>query len=155
VIGLGLLLALAWVALTGNRSPGGVLFALGLAIVVLLFSRPLRGAGFARVRPLRLLSLVAYFLWQVVLANAKVARAVLGPVARLRPGIVSVPLANDRDAEIALLADLITLTPGTLSLEVSEDRRTLYVHALDASDPEGLRRAIRDGFERRIREALR
>jgi multicomponent Na+:H+ antiporter subunit E len=80
---------------------------------------------------------------------------VLGPVSRLRPGIVAVPLTNDRDAEIALLADLITLTPGTLSLELSEDRRVLHVHALDASDPEGLRRDIRDGFERRIREALR
>jgi multicomponent Na+:H+ antiporter subunit E len=155
MIAQALLLTLAWVALTGDRSPGGVLFAAGLALAALRLARPLRGAGFARVRPLRIVGLVAYFLGQVLLANARVAAAVLGPVSRLRPGIVAVPLTIDRDAEIALLADLITLTPGTLSLELSEDRRVLHVHALDASDPEGLRRDIRDGFERRIREALR
>ena len=63
-------------------------------------------------------------------------------------------LKVDRNFEITLLANLITLTPGTLSVDVSEDRRTLYVHALDCSDPDRLRRSIADGFERKIREAF-
>jgi multicomponent Na+:H+ antiporter subunit E len=64
-------------------------------------------------------------------------------------------LTVDRDLEITLLANLITLTPGTLSVDVSEDRRTLYVHALDCSDPQATKRAIASGFERKIMEAFR
>jgi len=149
------LLALAWVTLTGEVSPGNVVFALALGAGAVALGRPLGPGGFARVRPLRLAGFGLYFLGQLALANVRVARAVLAPLRRLRPAIVAVPLSLDRDAEIALLANLLTLTPGTLSLEVSEDRRTLYVHALGVDDPEALRREIREGFERRIREALR
>jgi multisubunit Na+/H+ antiporter MnhE subunit len=66
-----------------------------------------------------------------------------------------VPLELERDSEIALLANLITLTPGTLSLDVSADRRTLYVHAMAVTSPDDLRREIQGGFERRILEAFR
>jgi multicomponent Na+:H+ antiporter subunit E len=61
----------------------------------------------------------------------------------------------DRDAEVSLLANLITLTPGTLSLDVSPDGRTLYVHTIATSGPDELRRAIRDGFESRILAVFR
>jgi multicomponent Na+:H+ antiporter subunit E len=61
----------------------------------------------------------------------------------------------DRDFEIALLANLITLTPGTLSVDISRDRRLLFVHSIDGSDPEGLKRDIANGFERKIMEAFR
>jgi multicomponent Na+:H+ antiporter subunit E len=73
----------------------------------------------------------------------------------LKPGIFAYPLKVDRDFEITLLANLITLTPGTLSVDVSDDRRTLYVHALDCSDPDQTRQDIADGFERKILEAFR
>ena len=73
----------------------------------------------------------------------------------VKPGIFAFPLTVDRDFEITLLANLITLTPGTLSVDVSEDRKTLYVHALDCSDPEAVKRSITEGFERRIMEAFR
>jgi len=149
------LLALAWVTLTGEVSPGNVVFALALGAGAVALGRPLGSGGFARPRLVRLLGFGLHFLGQLALANVRVARAVLAPLSRLRPAIVAVPLSLDRDAEIALLANLLTLTPGTLSLEVSEDRRTLYVHALGVDDPEVLRREIREGFERRIREALR
>lgn len=153
--GRALALALVWVALTGEASPANVVLALALAAAALALGGPLGREGFARVRPLRLFGFVAYFLGQLLLANVRVARAVLGPLGGLRPAIVAVPLRVDRDAEIALLASLITLTPGTLSLEVSGDRRTLYVHALGVRDPDALRREIREGFERRILEVLR
>ena len=70
-------------------------------------------------------------------------------------GIFAFPLTVDRDFEITLLANLITLTPGTLSVDVSEDRRFLYVHALDCSDPAGTKRDIANGFEKKIMEAFR
>ena len=107
------------------------------------------------MRLLRLPGFLLFFLKELVVANLKVAAAVLAPAGRLRPAIVAVPLALDRDAEIALLANLITLTPGTLSLDVSPDRRTLYVHAMATTSPDDLRREIQQGFERRILEVFR
>jgi len=90
------------------------------------------------------------FVYELVLSAWRVAVLVMSPKLDIKPGIFAYPLKVDRDFEITLLANLITLTPGTLSVDVSEDRRTLYVHALDCSDPEQLRRDIAEGFERRI-----
>ena len=73
----------------------------------------------------------------------------------MRPGVVAIPLDAETDAEITLLANLITLTPGTLSLDVSDDRRVLYIHAMYVDDVEELRRSIKDGFEKRVMELLR
>jgi multicomponent Na+:H+ antiporter subunit E len=149
------LLALAWMALTGDWSLPALVFACGLGWLLLRLVRPLGGEGFRRVRLARLPAFLAYVLKEVVVANLRVAAAVVAPAGRLRPAIVAVPLTLDRDAEIALLANLITLTPGTLSLDVSPDRRTLYVHAMAVTGPDELRREIRDGFERRILEVFR
>ncbi|MGO8586911.1 Na+/H+ antiporter subunit E, partial [Rhizobium ruizarguesonis] len=74
---------------------------------------------------------------------------------KLKPGIFAFPLTVTSDFEITLLANLITLTPGTLSFDVSTDRRTLYVHALDCSYPEATKRDIVNCFERKIMEAFR
>ncbi|MEN8150722.1 MAG: Na+/H+ antiporter subunit E [Planctomycetota bacterium] len=101
------------------------------------------------------LGLLFFFLWELVLSSIRVARDVLSPRPRFKPGIVGVPLDAETDAEITLLACLITLTPGTLSLDVSEDRKTLYVHAMRVEDPEAFRREIKAGFERRVLEFLR
>ena len=73
---------------------------------------------------------------------------------QLNPGFVAFPLSITKDAEITLLANLITLTPGTLSVDVSEDRKFIYVHAIDVPDPEALKRDIAEGFERKIKEAF-
>jgi multicomponent Na+:H+ antiporter subunit E len=149
------LLALAWVALTGDLSPGSLLFALVLGGLATAVAWPLGPYPlFRRVRPLKILTLLLYFAAQVVIANLKVAAAVLGPRSLLHPAVVAIPLDIEGDDQITLLANLITLTPGTLSLDVSDDRRTLFVHAMSASSPEDLRREIKEGFERRIREAL-
>lgn len=98
------------------------------------------------------LSFVVFLLKELLLANIQVARSILGPRARLEPCIVAVPLDLRGDFQITLLANLVTLTPGTLSLEVAEDRSVLWVHALHADDAEVLRRDIKEGFERRIQE---
>jgi multicomponent Na+:H+ antiporter subunit E len=150
-----LLLALAWMALTGDWSPAAALFAAAFAWLLLRLARPLGGEGFRAIRLRRLPGFAWFFLKELLAANLKVAAAVAAPRGRIRPAIVACPLTLDRDAEIALLANLITLTPGTLSLEVSRDRRTLYVHAMAVTSPEDLRREIRDGFERRILQVFR
>ncbi len=148
-------LALAWMALTGDWSVPAAIFSLALGWLLMRFARPLGGEGFLRVRLTRLPGFALFFLKELLVANLKVAATVIAPAGRLRPAIVAVPLAVDRDAEIALLANLITLTPGTLSLDVSPDRRTLYVHAMATGGPDELRQEIKQGFERRILEVFR
>jgi multicomponent Na+:H+ antiporter subunit E len=98
--------------------------------------------------------LLAFLAWEIVVANLKVVAAVLGPRRLLRPALVAVPLDLEGEERIAALSNLISLTPGTLSLDVSPDRKTLYVHTMSTSSPDALRREIKEGFERRVMEAL-
>lgn len=149
------LMALIWAAVTGSFSLINLVFGFALGAIALSLIREQVGSMgyFSRAR--RVLALIVLFIYELVLSSIRVARLVLTPNMNLKPGIFAYPLKVDRDAEIALLANLITLTPGTLSVDVSEDRRTLYVHALDCSDPDQTREDIADGFERKILEAFR
>jgi len=152
---VNLLLALTWSAVTGSFSFLNFAFGFVLAIFALSLIREQVGSVgyFSRAR--RVLSLLVLFLYELVLSAWRVAVMVLSPNMNLKPGIFAYPLRVDRDFEITMLANLITLTPGTLSVDVSDDRRILYVHAIDASDPEAARRDIAEGFERKIMEAFR
>ncbi|MFN3326636.1 MAG: Na+/H+ antiporter subunit E [Bryobacteraceae bacterium] len=98
--------------------------------------------------------LLFYFLKELTLATVRVAADVVRPLDQLHPAVVAVPLDVRSDAEILLLSNLLTLTPGTLSLDVSTDRRVLYIHAMNAQDLDKLRTEIKAGFERRIRNLL-
>jgi multicomponent Na+:H+ antiporter subunit E len=97
------------------------------------------------------------FLKELMLSAISVAIWTLKPnlTASLRPAIIAFPLTVTRDFEITLLANLITLTPGTLTVDVSADKTLLYVHALDCPDPAALKASIAGGFERKIIEAFR
>jgi multicomponent Na+:H+ antiporter subunit E len=106
------------------------------------------------LRIVRILRLAAVFAREFALSVFRVARIVLSPRLRIHPVMFEFPLSLTRDAEITLLANLITLTPGTLTVDVSNDRRLLYVHAIDCPDVEAARRDIANGFERLIREAF-
>ena len=97
---------------------------------------------------------IVFFLKELIMANLKVAFDVLTPRHHMRPGIVAIPLDPKTDLEITVLTTLITLTPGTLSLHVTDDRRILYIHAMYIDDPDQLVRGIKEGFERRVREVL-
>lgn len=101
------------------------------------------------------LSLLLLFTRELILSALKVAGMVLQPTLRIRPAIIAHPLTVTTDAQITLLANMITLTPGTLSVDVSADRKTLYVHAIDIESKEALIGDIAAGFERKILEVMR
>lgn len=149
-----ILLALIWAAVTGSFTLANLLFGLVLATGALYVIREQVGSlgYFARAR--RIVSLGLLFIYELILSAWRVAVLVLTPKMDLQPGIFAYPLTVERDFEIALLANLITLTPGTLSVDVSEDRSTLYVHCIDCSDIEATKKDIADGFERKIIEAF-
>lgn len=152
---LNVILAVIWVAITGSATILNLVFGFLLSAAALWIVRGEMAAPGYWGRMRRVLSLLLLFLKELALSAYRVAVMVFSPRLDLKPGIFAYPLTVDRDFEITLLANLITLTPGTLSVDVSEDRKTLFVHALDCSDVEATRRDIADGFERKIMEAFR
>lgn len=106
-------------------------------------------------RALRLVPFTAFMIAEVVKSCIAVARITLGPIAPLRPAILAVPTAGLSDAQITLLANMITLTPGTISLDVSPDKSHLYVHVLDAADPDAALRPILTSFRDKALEVAR
>lgn len=154
---LTLILAVGWAVATDT-----------FTLLNLAFGALIGGAGLFLVRDRvhwprlqrkawRLLSLAGLFVRELFVSAFRVAVLVMRPDLRrhLRPAIVAFPLRLTGDAEITLLANLITLTPGTLSVDVSDDRKLLYVHTIDCPDREALIRDIADGFEARIMETFR
>lgn len=149
------LLALAWTALTGEFTPFNLLLGFALGALVLRIAEPITGRRSYFHKAAQVLSFAVFFLWELFLSNLRVAYEVITPGFDMKPGIVAIPLDAKTPEEITLLANLITLTPGTLSLDVSADRKVLYIHAMYLDDPEKLRRSIKQGFERRVIEVLR
>lgn len=147
-----LLLTFVWVAVTGSFAFSNVLFGFILSYFILLVVT--RGSGRARYFRMvpRVISFFFFFLYELTKANLQVAWEMMTPRFNMTPGIVGVPLDLTSDVEITMLANLITLTPGTLSLDVSEDKKVLYVHALYISNREDFIRGIKNGFEKRIKE---
>lgn len=150
-----LLLAIVWAAITGSASFLNLVFGFVLSALALAIVRESYGGVLYLGRIRRILALLLLFLRELAKSAWVVTVTVMSPKMDVKPGIFAFPLTVDRDFEITLLANLITLTPGTLSVDVSDDRKTLYVHALDCSDPEAVKRDIAEGFERRILEAFR
>lgn len=150
-----LLLALTWAALAGGLTLSRLAVGFVLGYLLLVFAERLGGGPRYTAKAAKLAAFLGFFLVELVRANARVAVDVLTRAHRSAPGVVAVPLAARSDLEVTLLANLVSLTPGTLSLELSADRRTLYVHAMFAADAEAVRREIREGLERRLLEILR
>jgi multicomponent Na+:H+ antiporter subunit E len=149
---LNVLLAIAWAALTGELTPENIGGGFVLGYFLMFLSRRALGCTRYVTKVPLVVRFLLYFSVQLFVANLRVAYEVLTPSFNMRPAIVAVPLDLRRDIEITLLANLITLTPGTLALDVSSDRRVLYVHAMFVTDIDAFRREIKDGFEKRVKE---
>ncbi|MCZ4089924.1 Na+/H+ antiporter subunit E [Sinorhizobium psoraleae] len=153
-LAINLIFTIIWGAISSSFSPANLILGfLAGALSLALIRRELQPVTYP-IRPLRVLLLMLLFFKELAVSATKVAILVMQPKMVLKPGIFAYPLMLKSDFEITLLANLITLTPGTLSVDVSDDRKTLYVHALDCADPGALRQDIARGFERRIREAF-
>ena len=151
---LNVLLALAWAALMGAFSGANLIagFILGYAMIWLMQQVMSASTYFVKIR--QIIKFLRIFLWDLLLSNIRVFLTVLGPFSKMSPAIVAIPLDIDSDSEITLLANMITLTPGTLSLDVSDDRRLLYVHGMHVKDVEGFKQEIKGGFEAIVQEVL-
>ena len=146
-----LLLALAWTALQGEISLANLVtgYVLGYAILALLARGGVMPSTLVS-RTAHAFGLAGFFAWELVLANFRVAADVLRG-NRIEPAVVAIPLDVTSDGEILLLSMLINITPGSVTIDLSDDRRTLYVHVMHMTSAEATRREIKEGFEHRIR----
>jgi multicomponent Na+:H+ antiporter subunit E len=155
VFALNILLAFVWQALTASFSLEGLVSGFLIGYGALWLAQPLFGEGspyFRRVY--RAIRLVLFFLWELVVSSIRVAWDILTPSHHSNPAILEMPLDVESDIEILLVTTLISLTPGTLSLDVTPDRKTLIVHAMFADDPEALVAELKSGMERMVKEVF-
>lgn len=151
-----ILLAVAWAALQGELSLSNLLvgYLLGYIVLAVLARGGVLPSAY-RNKVHAVLSLARFLLWQFMRANIKMAVDVLRPFRHMNPGIVRIPLDATTDYEILFLSTLINLTPGTISLDISNDRKVLYLHVMHITTVEAVRSEIKDGFERRVLDVLR
>lgn len=153
VLNLGI--ALVWLLLGDEWKPSGFIIGYLIGLSLIFFMRRFWTQPFYLVKVWAVVKLLGLFLKELVLSNLAVIRHIIRPKLNIRPGIFAFTTELKSDWEVTLLACLITLTPGTLTLEVSEDQRTLYIHAMDIEDAESLGEQIKGSFERAIMEVTR
>ncbi len=149
---INVMLALIWTFLTGSFNPNTLIQGFIVGYLVLWLASPLYGTSTYYKKLRQAVGLFLFFVWELVISTLRVAYVVIKPNLDIQPGIVAVPLDIKTDAEIMMLANLITVTPGSLSLDVSYDRRVIYIHVMHVTDVEAYRREIKQGFEKRIGE---
>lgn len=159
MFGVNLILAAAWLVLTGDLTLLNTIVGLVLGYGALWLMHKAQGDESATSTYVHRVPLigkfVGHFILTILQSNLMMAKAVVSPLSNLKPAIVAVPLDIEHPAGITLLANWITLTPGTLSLEVSEDRKTLFVHTFDVGESvETFRQQVKHDFERRVIEVM-
>jgi len=151
---LNLVLAFAWVAFTGTVSLSSLLIGFTIGYAALWMIQPLIGTSTYHRRVYAWIKLVVMFHYELIVSSLAVAVDVLTPRHRSNPAILEMPLDVKSDAGILLVTNLISLTPGTLSIDVSADRKTLIVHAMFADDKDALLASLKDGMERWVIDAV-
>jgi multicomponent Na+:H+ antiporter subunit E len=152
---LNLILALTWAALQGDLNVTNLVigFLVSAAVIYVFRQMFFEPRYFTKIG--LGIKLVLVFFKELIKANLSVLKVVISPRLRVRSGVIAVPTELRNDVALTLLANMITLTPGTLTLDISPDRRYLFVHTLNLDDPEDVKREIRLAFEVYLEELSR
>lgn len=141
-----------WLLLNNTVAAGHVLLGAILAVAIPLAIEPFWRRERIFRRPQVLLKLVPIVLWDIVVANVTVAFLVLGPIGRLKPRFIEVPLEVTHPFAISVLASIVTMTPGTVSAEISQDRKRLLVHGLHVPDEAAVIAGIKSRYESLVKD---
>jgi multicomponent Na+:H+ antiporter subunit E len=151
---LNILLAISWVLMVGEIEVETFIEGMIIGYLILwILKSALGGTKYFRKIPITIM-FIFYFIKELILANLKVAFDIITPKDYMKPGIIAFPLSVDTEIGITLFANLLTLTPGTLSIDVSKDKKTLYVHALYVKDANDFKKELKEGLEKRLLEVL-
>jgi multicomponent K+:H+ antiporter subunit E len=147
-----LLLLIVWLLLNNTVAPGHLVLGAFLAFVIPLLTSGMQDPQPGFHKPLTIIRYVLMVLGDIVVANFEVARLVIGSAKKLNPAFVAVPLDIEYGLPITILASTVSLTPGTVSAEISEDKKWLYVHVLNLTDKDELIALIKHRYERPLLE---
>lgn len=146
------LLFIVWLLMNNTLASGHLFLAAVLAIVIPLMVKGLQSKQPSIGKPFLAFRYSLLVLMDIVIANMQVAVLILGPLKRLQPGFVAVPLDIEQKLPITLLASTVSLTPGTVSCDVSADHRWLYIHVLNLVDEQALIDEIKTRYEAPLKE---
>lgn len=152
---INLTIALLWMFLQNSWNPVSFFIGYIIGLIMLFVFRRFFTTRFYLKNVIAIIKLFIIFMKELVLANYSVLKVILSPKLDMKPGIFALPIKVEKDWEIATLASLITLTPGTLVVDVSEDNKILYIHAMDIPDVEEVVQDIKSTFEEAILEVSR
>lgn len=152
---MNLMLTFIWVALTGSFMFINFVFGFVLSFFILcIMARRSDNFKYFNRIP-KVINFALYFLREVIKANLEVAYDLITPKFFMKPGIVKFPLTAKSDLEITILANIISLTPGTLILDVSDDKKVLYIHVMYLKDKDDFISLLQKGFEKKLLDILR
>ncbi|WP_439135945.1 Na+/H+ antiporter subunit E [Pseudomaricurvus sp.] len=147
-----ILLLIVWLLLNNTMAPGhlvlGTFLALGIPLLISGMQHPQPGFR----KPLSTIRYVLMVMGDIVVANFEVALLILGSNKKLNPAFIAIPLNIDHELPITILASTVSLTPGTVSAEISEDQKWLYVHVLNLTNEDELIASIKHRYERPLKE---
>lgn len=154
---LNLLLSLVWVALTGHLNYTNFMFGFVLGFFILwLLARASKAEDrnyFFRVP--KIIMFIFYFFYDMIRANVEVTKEIMTPSLNMTPGIIAYRHRLNSDFEITILTNLIALTPGTMVLKISDDKKILYIHGLYVQDKEKFIQKLKNGLEKKLIEIIR
>jgi multicomponent Na+:H+ antiporter subunit E len=154
-LGINVLIAFVWLLLNISNTVAGFTIGFVLGAIIIGFYAKLLDQDFYLKRFFQFLKFLLVCLYELYVACFQVLILVLSPKLNLKPGIIRMDVNLPTDFQLVFLASLINLTPGTLTLEVSSNKKTLYIHALHINDAEKIVKGIRKSFEEGIREIWR
>ena len=155
LFGVNSLLALIWLSLSGSFTLSSLMLGYGLGFFTIWLAQPLfEGSNSYLLKSLKVMRLIAFFLYDLFVSSIRVAKDVLTRTDYSKPAILHMPLDVKTDLEIYLVTNLISLTPGSLSVDVTPDRSTLIIHAMYAEDPDAMIAELKSGIERLVKEVF-
>lgn len=153
---LNILLTFVWVALTGQLNYTNFAFGFTVGFLLLWFinrSRTSNQGYFLRVP--KIIAFILHFLYDMILANLEVTIDVVTPNYNMKPGIIKFEMDAKTDFEITMLANMVALTPGTLVIDISKDKKYMYIHAMYLKDIERFKNNLKVRVEKKLLEIIR
>lgn len=152
---LNFFLAFLWMFMSGSFTTASFVIGFFLGMLIIFALRRSFPGRFYMVRVVAITKLTIRFIYELIVANLQVLAIILKPKMDIKPGIFKYETTLTKNWEVTLLSLLITLTPGTLVVDVTDDNRYLYIHALNIPDVKDAVSSIKNSFERLITEVSR
>lgn len=152
---LNVFIAFVWMLMSTSLTASTFIIGYLIGLILIIMMRRFFKDRLYIGRLWATVKLTLLFFKELILSNISVLRVVLRPKIDIQPMIFALPTDLEKDWEITLLSSLITLTPGTIVLNVSDDQRTLYIHAIDVDDVDEAIDSIKNTFEKAIKEVSR